>query len=233
MAEQPWRDRTLDMPPQDPWAETPTAAGPTASSPGADAAHPTRVSGPADSAPTQVSGPTAAPGPGRARVPGPGEPEPPRAPFTRGVAHVDAHPRTRQFAAEHEPTGTGWPGADPPAPRRPLSWHLRELRRGGEWSSAAALFAFVGWGVWAISTPGPVTGPAIVFVLTLFVAAGVFGLARLLGRIVLERQLGRTRRTARGAHAVAAVFLAGVGFYYLSHTGWIVDAYDWVAGLFT
>ena len=35
-----------------------------------------------------------------------------------------------------------------------MSWHMRELRRGGEWSIAAVLFAFVCWGIWAISTDG-------------------------------------------------------------------------------
>src|SRR4029453_389728 len=107
------------------------------------------------------------------------------------------------FAAEHEPTGTGWPGTGTPEERRPLGWHIAQLRRGGEWSFAGLLFAFVCWGIWAISSDGNLTAPVVVFLVSLLVAVGVFALARLVGRLVLERQFGRVRRTARGAHTVA------------------------------
>ncbi|MCA2216735.1 DNA-directed RNA polymerase II [Jidongwangia harbinensis] len=196
MPEQPpqWSERTLDMPPQDPWAEPPTA-----------------------------------PVPGR-----PGEPAapPPPSPFSRGRAQVNPHPRTQQYAAEHEPTGTGWPGSGAPRQNRSGSWHLNELRRGGEWTSAALLFAFVCWGIWAISTDGDLTTPIVVFVCSLFVALGLFVLARVLGGAILEKQLGRVRRSARGAHLVAAVFLVGVGLAHLQQTEWVMDAYHWVVGLF-
>lgn len=180
-------DRTVDLPPQDPWAAEPTAH----------------------------------------------HPPPPPSPFTRGVAHVKpAVPKTESFTAEHHPTGTGWPGAEAPHVRRPLGWHVRELRKGGEWSFAAAVFAFVGWGIWAISGGAQnLLSPALVFVLILAVAAGIFALARLVGRLVLERRLGRPRRSARGAHLVAALFLTGVGFAYLRQIGWVMDAYNWVRGL--
>ncbi|WP_433529545.1 hypothetical protein ACQPYA_25170 [Micromonospora sp. CA-263727] len=159
--------------------------------------------------------------------PGAGIP-PQRDPYRRGVASVGSQtPRTEPFpAVAHEPTGTGWPGA--PAPRRPLSWHLAQLRRGGESSAAGALFAFVCWGIWAISGGGDLVGPFLIFVLSLLVAAGLFALARLLGRVVLERQLGRVRRSARGAHLVTAVFLTGLGIAYLQQTQWIVDAWNWL-----
>jgi hypothetical protein len=157
-------------------------------------------------------------------------PEP--SPFSRGRAQVNPHPRTQQFAAEHEPTGTGWPGAAPPAQRHSLSWHVRELRRGGEWSSAALLFAFVCWGIWAISDGDDLTAPVIVFILSVLVAAGLFALARLVGRVVLEKHLHRVRRTARGSHMVAAVFLVGVGLAHLQQTEWVMDAYRWVVGNF-
>ena len=68
--------------------------------------------------------------------------------------------------------------------------------------------------------------------LTLLVAVGLFALARLLGRLVLERQLGRVRRTARGAHLVTAFFLVGVGVAYLQQTQWVVYAWNWFTGLF-
>ena len=211
MAEQPhqWRDRTLEVPPQDPWAQPPTASGPA----------------PAPS-------PATSPAPSRAPSPAP-EPAQPN-PFHRGVAHVKpAMPRTESFTAAHEPTGTGWPDADVPQERRPVAAQLRQLRLGGEWSTAAVLFAFVCWGIWTISTDGDsLMTPVLVFALSLMVALGLFALSRLLGRIVLERQFGRVRRTARGAHLVASVFLVGVGLAFLRQTDWVMSAWNWVAGTF-
>jgi hypothetical protein len=185
MPEQPqWSERTLDMPPQDPWADPPTAPAP----------------------------------------PG-GVPAPGTSPFSTGRAQVNPHPRTQQFAADHEPTGTGWPGAGPPAPRHTM----RDLRRGGEWSTAALLFAFVCWGIWAISNGGnDLTTPIIVFTLSLVVAVGLFVLSRLVGRIVLERQFHRVRRSARGSHLVAALFLVGVGVAHLQQTNWVMNIVHWI-----
>ncbi|MBQ1071576.1 hypothetical protein KBX06_00115 [Micromonospora sp. C31] len=160
--------------------------------------------------------------------PGVGVP-PQRDAFQRGVASVGQSrtSRTEPFpVVEHEPTGTGWPHAS--APRRPLSWHVEQLKRGGEWSAAGALFAFVCWGIWAISGGGNLGGPFLIFLLSLLVAAGLFALARLLGRVVLERQLGRVRRSARGAHLVTAVFLTGLGIAYLQQTEWVVSAWNWI-----
>ncbi|MFG1608791.1 DNA-directed RNA polymerase II [Actinoplanes sp. NPDC049265] len=190
MPEQPqWPERTLDMPPQDPWADQPTAQ--------------------------------AVP-PGAAVPPDP-------SPFSRGRASVT--PRTAQFQAEHEPTGVGWPGAGAPAAQhREFSW--RELRRGGEWTTAGLLFAFVCWGIWVISTSGDLTTAVIVFVSSLLVAAGLFALCRLVGRQVLEKQFGRVRRSAKASHVVTAIFLVGVGVAHLRQTGWVVDAWNWVIGLF-
>jgi hypothetical protein len=135
------------------------------------------------------------------------------------------HPRTQQFAADHEPTGTGWPGAEPPRPRHTL----RDLRRGGEWSTAALLFAFVCWGIWALSSGGDLSTPIIVFVLSVLVAGGLFTLSRWVGRIVLEKQFHRVRRSARGSHLVAAIFLVGVGLAHLQQTDWVMRAFHWVA----
>jgi hypothetical protein len=191
MPEQPqWSERTLDMPPQDPWAEHPTVPGGT---------------------PQAYEPPPAAP---------------PPAPFSQGRAHVSPPPAKPRFA-EHEPTGTGWPGAAPPQ-RPAMSWRWSELRRGGEWTSAAVLFAFVCWGIWAISSNGSLSTPSIVFVVTLVVAAGVFCLARVVGHLVLERWLGRTRRTARGSHLITALFLVGVGIADLQQVQWVMDAVHWV-----
>ncbi|GAA4573338.1 hypothetical protein GCM10023176_38120 [Micromonospora coerulea] len=150
-----------------------------------------------------------------------------RDPYRRGVASV-GQPRT--------PRTEPFPAVDPAdwsadsAPRRPLSWHLAQLRRGGEWSAAGGLFAFVCWGIWAISGRGDLSAPLLTFVLSLLTAVGLFALSRLLGRLIWERQLGRVRRSARGAHLVTALFLAGVGVAYLQQTEWVVTAWNWVTG---
>lgn len=178
MPEQPqWSERTLDMPPQDPWAE------PLAAAPG---------------------------------------------PFSTGRARVNPRPRNEPFTAQHEPTGTGWPGADAPAPRRTM----HDLRRGGGWTGTALVFAFVCWGIWAIAADGSLITSVIVFVSSLIVAAGLFALARLVGRVVLEKQFHRVRRTARGSHLITALFLAGVGVAFLQQTTWVMAAYHWVMSQF-
>ncbi len=236
MPEQPqWPERTLDMPPQDPWAEPPTTdmaqrpashqggpRGPQQNRPGGH--QETRVWG----APEPSSG--TAPFPQGA--PPPQQEQPPPSPFTSGRASVNPRPRPQEPAAGHEPTGTGWPGAEAPREQRPLAWHVEQLRRGGEWSFAGLLFAFVCWGIWAISSGGDLTTPIIVFLVSVLVAAGVFALSRLIGRLVWERQLGRERHTAKGSHIVAGVFLVGVGIAHLQQTEWVMTAFNWVADLF-
>ncbi|TDC42645.1 hypothetical protein [Micromonospora sp. KC213] len=157
--------------------------------------------------------------------PGVGVP-PQRDAFRRGVASVGQPrtPRTEPFpTVEHE-----WAGPD--APRRPLSWHLAQWRVGREFSATGALFAFVCWGVWAISNWGDLTGPLLTFVLSLLVGVGLFLLARLLGHLILERQFGRIRRSARGAHLVTAAYLVGVGIAYLQQTSWVVSAWNFLTG---
>ncbi|NYF54741.1 hypothetical protein [Micromonospora purpureochromogenes] len=160
--------------------------------------------------------------------PGVGVP-PQRDAFRPGVASVGRPrtPRTEQFptvgADEHS-----W--SEPAAPRRPMSWHLAQLRQGREWSIAGALFAFVCWGIWAISGRGDLGAPLLTFVLSLLVAVGLFALSRLIGRVIWERQLGRIRRGARGAHLVTAIFLVGVGVAYLQQTEWVVSVWNFVTG---
>ncbi|GAB3986631.1 hypothetical protein V1634_05565 [Plantactinospora veratri] len=161
---------------------------------------------------------------------GPGMPPGPEG-FRRGVAQVGVpRPRTEP-EAPHEPTGTGWPMVEQEREQLPPGYHWRQLRIGRHWSMLGGLFAFVCWGIWAISARGDLTSPVVTFVLTLFVAVGLFALARLVGRVVWERQLGRIRRSARGAHLVTGIFLAGVGVAYLRQTEWVVDLWNWVAGL--
>jgi hypothetical protein len=198
MPEQPhWYERTLDMPPQDPWADQPTTPGLPP--------HPAPQAGPPSPPPADSA-------------------------FIRGRAQVSPQQASARYA-EHEPTGTGWPGAEAPSSRPPISWRWSDLRRGGEWTSAAVLFAFVGWGVSVLSNGGSLSGQLLVFVITLAVAVGVFCLARLVGHLVLERWLGRTRRGARGSHLITALFLAGVGVADLQSVSWVVDVWNWIVGL--
>jgi len=118
-------------------------------------------------------------------------------------------------------------GAAPPPPRATM----RDLRRGGEWTSAAVLFAIVCWGIWALAADGSLLTSVIIVAISLIVAAGLFALSRLVGRIVLERQFHRVRRSARGAHLVTAIFLVGVGVAFLRQTDWVMTAFHWVANL--
>jgi hypothetical protein len=228
MPEQPqWSERTLDMPPQDPWADAPTAPagfqGPAKPQP------PTAYQPPSGPTPTRQQ-PAAGPAPTRQQPVAPQPPAgPPQAPFSQGRAQVS--PKTQPLQAEHEPTGTGWPGAAAPEHHdTSVIGPWSEIRGGGgEWTSAAVLFAFVSWGIWALSAGGPLGTPVIVFLVTLAVAAGVFCLARIIGHLVLERQMGRSRRSARGSHLVTALFLAGVGIAHLQQTEWVMTAWNWVA----
>lgn len=219
MAEQPqpWGERTLA--PQDPWSNPPAPAyGPPSARPAPYGPPP---AGPASAETVPALG-------GAGPVPSAEE----RAhAFSRGVAHVKPPlPPTRSFDAAHHPTGTGWPDAEPEAPRRPMSWHLQQLRSGSEWSSAGLLFAFVCWGLWALSTSGRFGTSVLVFVVAVLVAVGLFALCRVLGGLVLERQLGRVRRTARGSHLVVAAFLVGVGVAHLRQVEWLMNAWGWVTG---
>jgi hypothetical protein len=148
--------------------------------------------------------------------------------FRRGVAPVrSAQPRTRPVEAPHEPTGTGWPDEPDPRLGPPLS---AQLRRGARLTFWAAAFAFTAWGLWLLSGHGDLFTAVVVYAVVLTVAAGLFALSRLLGRLVLERRLGRVRRSARGAHLVASVFLAAVGVGFLRQTGWVLDAWHWMVG---
>ncbi|HEX5595731.1 MAG TPA: hypothetical protein VFX61_06895 [Micromonosporaceae bacterium] len=152
--------------------------------------------------------------------------------FRRGVARVAPRPVPPSETGSFEVPGeSGWPGPVGAQPRRPLSHQLRQLRRGSVWSASGGLFAFVCWGIWAISARGDLTSPVVTFLLSLGVAVGLFALSRLLGRVVLEGQLGRVRQTARAAHLVTGLFLVGVGVAYLRQTEWVMGVWNWFAGL--
>jgi len=108
---------------------------------------------------------------------------------------------------------------------------MRQLKRGGEWTGVGALFAFVSWGIWALSQRSSLVGPIVAFVLVLIVAVGVFALSRLLGKLILERWLGRIRRSAWAAHLVTGAFLAAAGVQYLRQVEWISSGLSWLRNL--
>jgi serine/threonine protein kinase len=145
----------------------------------------------------------------------------------RGRAKVPAQPKPAErselvvdpTSADHEP----WR----PAVRRD---ELSTLKLGWELSATGAIFAFVCWGVWAASNRGKLLVPLLAFCLVLAVAVGVFAICRLLGRLVLVQRLGRVRRSAKAAHAITGLFLAGAGVAYLRSTTWVVDLFTWLHG---
>jgi hypothetical protein len=114
-----------------------------------------------------------------------------------------------------------------------MRYQMRQLYRGSEWTGIGALFAFVCWGIWAISGRGAdLSGPVLAFLLVLVIAVGIFALSRLLGRVVLERSLGRVRRSAWGSHLVTGLFLGAAGIAYLGRVDWVVDAWTSLKSLF-
>lgn len=150
-------------------------------------------------------------------------------PYRRGVANVrPGRPRPTDTTALRE-SGTGWPGHAEQRTRLPLGYRMAQLRRGRHWSIMGAVFALVCWGIWALSSLANLGSPMATLVITSLVAIGLFALARLLGRLFWERQLGRVRRSARGAHLVTGVFLVAVGVAFLRQTEWVVTAWNWVA----
>jgi hypothetical protein len=193
-----------------PRRETTAASARVAAAPARQATRVQDHVGPAEHAPVNLRRDESSPIRGRASVP------PPRPPRTdTGVMSID-------------PTH---PPEPPPQPWHQTSEDPRTLKLGWEYSGIGAAFAFVCWGIWAASNRGDLTAPVIAFVVVLAVAGGLFALSRLIGRLVLVQRMGRVRRTARGAHAVAGVFLALAGVAYLRQTPWIVEFLTWLRDL--
>jgi hypothetical protein len=158
---------------------------------------------------------------------------PPPPAYHRGVAQVGPRGAAPlENTQEYGGQPPSWDGGAPAQPRPPMRHQLRQLRRGGEWTWIGGLFAFICWGVWTVSVRGSdLAVPVLAFVLVLLVALGVFALSRLLGRVVIERGLGRRRRSAWAAHLATGLFLAAAGVAYLGQTEWVVEAWNWVRGL--
>ncbi|GAA4262204.1 protein kinase domain-containing protein [Dactylosporangium darangshiense] len=107
----------------------------------------------------------------------------------------------------------------------------RQLKIGWRYTGVGAMIAFICWALWALDSEGSLTGPFIAFLVVLAVAVGVFALARLLGRLIIEQRLGRPRRTANGAHAITGLFLTVAGIAYLREVGLVVSFTHWVKDL--
>ena len=171
-------------------------------------------------------GPNAAGAPGGGRAGGAKAPSAAEAAAMRGRAPVV--PRGPRPSSEET-------AYDAPRVMPDRSWHMPNrqelalLKRGSEWSTAGALFAFVCWGIWiAANHTGDLTSPLVGFLLVLVVAAGLFAMLRFAGWLLVERRRGRPRRTAKGAHLGTGLFLAAVGIVYLRQTDWVISLYQWL-----
>jgi serine/threonine protein kinase len=140
----------------------------------------------------------------------------------RGRARVIPKPPPEPTGVVVDPVGP-----EPELYRPQPGERARTLKIGWELSGTGAFVAFICWGLWAIDS-ATLTGPLIAFGLVLAVAAGVFSLTRLVGRLVLEQRFGRIRRTAKGAHALTGLFLAGAGIAYLRQVDWVMSAFSWL-----
>ena len=105
-------------------------------------------------------------------------------------------------------------------------------RRGLELSIAGGLFAFVGWGVWALDNKaGSFAAHLVLFLFVLLVATGVFCLARLAGYYVYSRVFRKRRGSARLSHLLTAVFLVLAGIGYFKEVRFVAEGIDWLKSL--
>jgi hypothetical protein len=143
----------------------------------------------------------------------------------RGVAAVPrpAPPRQDDESGSPEPSG--------PPPLRPLPGaRLDSLRRGMGISVTCALFSFVCWGIWAIANrDASFTGNLMMFVFVLLIAVGLFVLCRLMGRLVIEGMMRRSRASARLSHLAVGAYLIAAGVSFAGQVGWVHMAYEWIA----
>jgi hypothetical protein len=134
------------------------------------------------------------------------------------------------------PESTSYPASyvEPGAKAKaPISTRVRSLRKGSIWTITAGSFAIVCWGIWATagrSSSGVYLAPSV-FLSSIAVALGIFVVLRLVGRLVIENWMHKTRSGATGAHIGAAIFLFAVGVTYLQQTSWVMKVYGWLKGL--
>lgn len=109
----------------------------------------------------------------------------------------------------------------------PPGGRWRSLRRGAGWTMAGLWFVVISWGLWAISRREDMIGSVLAIGVVLSIAALVFTVSRLLGRVVLEGTLGRQRFTAWPSHLVTFLLLVAGGIAFLQQTWWLMDAWNW------
>jgi hypothetical protein len=162
------------------------------------------------------------------------EREPGRVPrqFRTGVAAIPEHHEPTLSMSQELPTGQILTKGHLKQPRPPLKRRLRNLRAGGRLTLLGALVLVVCWTLWAAQSPtGGYANEVLILILIFAVAVGLFGILRLVGGIVLERWMGRTRRSARLAHLGIGLFLAVSGISFLSRVEWLVNAWNSVRGM--
>lgn len=116
-------------------------------------------------------------------------------------------------------------------PVLPMRVRLRNLRSGGGWTVVGGIVLLVCWALWALETGADrLDGSGLVLVLIFGVAVGLFGLCRLVGSIVLEKMLSRTRRSAVLSHLAIGLFLALAGFSLLRQVQWVITAWNHLIG---
>jgi hypothetical protein len=162
------------------------------------------------------------------------QPRPGQKDFKTGVAAVPAQRQVEQTAT-FEPTlapGQIVTSGQLKRPDVPFAVRMRQLKAGGRWSVAGAIFLLVSWGLWAASaTDGDHASATLALFLIFVVAVGLFALSRIVGGVVLEKIMGRTRRSAWLSHAVIGLFLVVAGISYLRSIDWIVDAWNFLRGV--
>jgi len=156
--------------------------------------------------------------------------------FRTGVAAVPETPPTTLRMRPELPTGQIVTSGHLKRPKLPLRHRLRNLRTGGRWSLFGAAVLLACWTLWAAQAPrGGVTNALaneiLILMLILGVAAGLFGVSRLVGGIVLEKLLKRTRRSALLSHVAIGIFLTAAGVSLLPQIEWLINAWNEVRGM--
>jgi hypothetical protein len=104
---------------------------------------------------------------------------------------------------------------------------VRNLRTGGGWSMVGLFVLLVGWSTWAYAAgTAQLNQTVVVLGLIIAVAIGLFAVLRLAGGLLLERLMGRSRRSAILSHLIVGVMLVLAGVSLLRQVPWVLAALD-------
>lgn len=152
--------------------------------------------------------------------------------FRPGKAAIPAKREPTLAMRPELPTGQIGTSGRLKQPRPSLRTRLRLLRSGGRWSTFGAVVLVVCWSLWAAqSGRDSLTGSGLVLVLIFMIAAGLFGVSRLAGGIILEKVLSRRRRSALLSHMGIGLFLVSAGVSLLLQVSWVVNAWNQAVGI--